>query len=61
MFIVAALAGCGDVETEDRRGYTRAPLERPGLRIRPQERSEMDRLGEPVRPRGDSLIITTSS
>lgn len=31
--MVLALAGCGDPATEDERGYTKAPLERPGLLI----------------------------
>ena len=37
---VVALAGCGDPATEDARGYTKAPLEEPGLLVR----------GEPVSP-----------
>ena len=31
--MVVALAACGDPETEDARGYTKAPLEAPGLLI----------------------------
>jgi mono/diheme cytochrome c family protein len=31
--IAVALAGCGDPATEDARGYTKAPLEAPGLLI----------------------------
>lgn len=53
--VVAAVAGllaaCGDMETTDNRGYTKAPLERPGLRITSEEPTEMDRLGDPIRPR----------
>jgi hypothetical protein len=45
-----ALAACGDPPTDDRRGYTKAPLERPGPLIRGEEPSEMAELGEPIRP-----------
>lgn len=54
--IVAVLAvGCGDEETTDRRGYTKAPLEVPALLIDAEEVTEMDRLGTPNRPRGERL------
>lgn len=53
--VVAVAAGllvaCGDMDTPDDRGYTKAPLEKPGLRIVPEEPTEMDRLGDPIRPR----------
>lgn len=46
---------CGDGETTDQRGYTKAPLETPGVVIDAESRSEMDRLGVPNRPRGQVL------
>lgn len=43
--VVAALAlgalACGDPDTNDRRGYTKAPLENPGLLIGGEDASEM--------------------
>jgi hypothetical protein len=45
-----ATAGCGDPQTDDARGYTKAPLERPGTFIRGEEPSEMAELGTPIRP-----------
>ncbi len=42
------VAGCGDAESTDpRQGYTKAPLEEPGLFVGSEERTEMDRLGDP--------------
>ena len=50
-FIVAvALAGCGDAETSDTRGYTKAPLERPNALIDSEEPSAMRQFGEPRLP-----------
>ena len=45
------LAGCGDPETTDTRGYTKAPLEDPGLIVDGEDASPMAALGEPNRPR----------
>lgn len=47
---VVALA-CGDPDTEDARGYTKAPLENPGLLVAGEEATPMDALGRPDRPR----------
>lgn len=55
---VIMLGGCGDEETNDRRGYTKAPLETPSVLIKAERRTEMDRLGIPNRPRGEQLEIT---
>lgn len=55
--LALAAIGCGDGETTDRRGYTKAPLERPGLFIDAEARSEMDRLGVPDRPRGEEITL----
>ena len=50
-----AAAACGDPNTTDTRGYTKAPLEDPGLRIRGEGSSAMDSLGSPLLPR-DTVI-----
>ena len=50
-----ALLGCGDAETNDNRGYTKAPLEEPGVLIKSEGSSDMDALGSPVLPR-DTII-----
>jgi hypothetical protein len=53
MTILAAalvLAACGDAPTEDRRGYTKAPLEEPGLTIQSEATTEIGRLGQPQLP-----------
>ncbi len=52
---VCLLQACGDGLTTDDRGYTKAPLEQPGLRIRAEGSSAMDSLGSPVVAR-DTLI-----
>jgi hypothetical protein len=49
------LFGCGDADTNDNRGYTKAPLEEPGVLIKAESSSDMDALGTPVMPR-DTLI-----
>jgi hypothetical protein len=47
---VAVLGACGDAPTTDKRGYTKAPLENPGVFIEPEPVTEMSELGEPIRP-----------
>ncbi|HEX7121063.1 MAG TPA: hypothetical protein VF178_01745, partial [Gemmatimonadaceae bacterium] len=44
------LAACGDAPTEDRRGYTKAPLEEPGLTIQSETTTEIGQLGQPQLP-----------
>jgi hypothetical protein len=51
----AASLACGDAETTDERGYTKAPLEKPGVLIKAEANSAMDALGTPTLPR-DTLI-----
>jgi hypothetical protein len=51
----AASLACGDAETTDTRGYTKAPLEQPGVMIKAEANSGMDSLGTPTLPR-DTLI-----
>ena len=46
---VLALAACGDPDTNDPRGYTKAPLESPGWTIEGEEPSAMAELGDPIR------------
>ena len=53
--LVAALAlgalACGDPETEDRRGYSKAPLENPGLLIEGENATAMAALNRTNLPR----------
>jgi hypothetical protein len=49
LLLCGAVTACGDPDTDDRRGYTKAPLERPFVLIDGQERTAMDELGEPNR------------
>ena len=46
---VLALAACGDPDTNDPRGYTKAPLETPGWTIEGEEPTGMAELGDPIR------------
>lgn len=50
--LVAALlvAACGDPDTNDDRGYTKAPLEKPTVLVQGEPVSEMDALGNPAMP-----------
>jgi mono/diheme cytochrome c family protein len=48
---VAVALGCGDPATEDTRGYTKAPLENPGLLVGGEDATLMAALGRPDRPR----------
>lgn len=52
VLVVATLA-CGDPATNDDRGYTKAPLETPGLLVRGEYASGMEELGRPNLPRPD--------
>ncbi len=47
---LALLFGCGDPATSDRRGYTKAPLERPGLIIRTAEEHPLEEFARRVLP-----------
>lgn len=42
ILVVVAVAGCGDPETSDDRGYTKAPLETPGLLVTGEPESAVD-------------------
>jgi hypothetical protein len=51
LLTVFAFAACGDPNTSDARGYTKAPLERAGVIIKGEGSSAMDSLGSPILPR----------
>ncbi len=50
LLALAALA-CGDPDTNDGRGYTKAPLENPGLLVDGEDASPMAGIGRTNRPR----------
>lgn len=49
--LLLAFAACGDPDTEDRRGYTKAPLEDAGLLIAGEDATVMAAMNRPNRPR----------
>lgn len=51
--LALAVLACGDPATEDNRGYTKAPLETPGLLVRGEDASGMEGLSRPNLPRPD--------
>ena len=55
LFVTGMLAACGDGETSDPRGYTKAPLEEASVLIKAEGSSAMDSLGSPILPR-DTVI-----
>jgi hypothetical protein len=59
--VVVLLAGCGDPETNDHRGYTKAPLERPAVLIRGEEPSAMRAFGRPRLPESEPLVLPDSA
>jgi hypothetical protein len=52
--------GCGDPPTDDHRGYTKSILETPGVRIHGEQRTEMDRLGDPILPTAEVIVLPDS-
>ena len=59
---VLALAACGDPDTNDPRGYTKAPLENPGWTVEGEDPSAMADLGDPIRnPATDTLAEDTTA
>jgi mono/diheme cytochrome c family protein len=50
LMAVLLLTACGDPDTRDERGYTKAPLERPTVLVKGEPASEMDRLANPAMP-----------
>ena len=47
--VAVVTAACGDPETNDDRGYTKAPLEHPTVLIQGEDPSDMTRYGSPNR------------
>ena len=59
---VLCLAACGDPDSDDARGYTKAPLENPGWTVDGEAPSEMAELGDPIRiPSLDTMSVDTSA
>lgn len=59
---VLAFAACGDPDTDDARGYTKAPLENPGWTVDAEEPTSMAELGDPIRvPALDTLAEETAT
>ena len=50
LIAVVGLAACGDAETNDRRGYTKAPLEDPSVVITPEPGATFEGMDGPVLP-----------
>lgn len=48
--VIAVLASCGDPDTTDKRGYTKAPLEKPTVLVQGEPTTEMSGLGRPQYP-----------
>ena len=48
--LLLAVAACGDPETNDSRGYTKAPLEQPMVMVKGETPSRMSELGDPILP-----------
>jgi mono/diheme cytochrome c family protein len=57
LLLVLAVSGCGDPPTDDKRGYTKAPLEHPSVVIRGEEPDDMTRYGEPNRVRVEEIEL----
>jgi mono/diheme cytochrome c family protein len=57
LIALVAVAACGDPETNDARGYTKAPLENPAVVIRGEQPSEMSRYGAPNRVRAEEIQL----
>lgn len=48
--LLLSAAACGDPKTNDHRGYTKAPLERPTVMVTGEPKSEMNGMGRPIYP-----------
>lgn len=59
--VVLLLAGCGDADTSDTRGYTKAPLEHPTVLIRGEQPSAMRDFGAPRLPDREPLEFPDSA
>ena len=63
LLLMAAVVfvGCGDPETNDDRGYTKAPLERPTVLIDGEEPSDMREFGSPRLPQTEPMEFPDSA
>jgi mono/diheme cytochrome c family protein len=57
LMVLVLLVACGDPNTRQERGYTKAPLERPGLIARGEEPGEMARYGSPNRVVAERIVL----
>jgi mono/diheme cytochrome c family protein len=55
--MVLTASACGDPETTDDRGYTKAPLENPGLLVSGEQPGNMSRYGSPNRVVAEELHL----
>lgn len=55
--LVMLAVACGDPDSNDRRGYTKAPLEEPELFISGEERGAVARYGEPNRVIAEAIEL----
>ena len=55
--MVVAVSACGDPETTDDRGYTKAPLENPGVLVSGEQPGNMSRYGSPNRVAAEELHL----
>jgi mono/diheme cytochrome c family protein len=55
--MVVAVSACGDPETTDDRGYTKAPLENPGVLVSGERPGNMSRYGSPNRVNAEELHL----
>jgi mono/diheme cytochrome c family protein len=53
----ASFAACGDPGPRDGRGYTKAPLERPGYIVRGEQRAAVAAFGQPNVTRADPIDL----
>jgi hypothetical protein len=60
-FVTVALAACGDPPTSDHRGYTKAPLEQPGIRISPEKPTSFRAFAHPNLPDGQPIVLQDTS
>lgn len=50
LILLVIVGGCGDPTTDDDRGYTKAPLENPGLIIESADEHALREFGRPDLP-----------
>jgi len=55
------LTACGDAPTADDRGYTKAPLETPGIVITPETRADVRQFMRLNQPDGLPVILPDSA